>query len=191
VTAYGQRERSRQWKPGWFPVFADGGGDFYAVVCGGAGVGRVIGFMGGEPEQEVEYASLGAMLATLAECFVRGAFHVKRGTFGIDNDKHRVIAKNHNPGLGERRPVGRPLDDGAREPLFHGRLPALHALRGADGRERPVPTDDDGTVRRRRSRRVCVGCDRGVRGGVCREAAGLTLSRGRRGRWIWREGCRC
>jgi hypothetical protein len=99
VQSYRQRQRSPQWKKDWFPVFADGGGDFYAVACGGADAGAVIGFVSGEPEQEIEYLSLVAMLATLDECFARGAFYVKRGDFGIDDDKHRMIAKKHNPGL--------------------------------------------------------------------------------------------
>ncbi len=95
VSCSTRSSRDRQ----WFPVFADGGGDFYAVACGGTHAGAVIGFMSGEPEQEIEYRSLAKMLATLEECLARGAFHVKRGVFGIDDDEHRVIAQKHNPRL--------------------------------------------------------------------------------------------
>ena len=72
-----RRAGSSQWKKSWFPVFANNAGDYYVVSCG-AGPRRVVGFLRGEPEQLVEYASLRAMFATIAECFAKGAFFVKK-----------------------------------------------------------------------------------------------------------------
>lgn len=99
ATEYRRMRRSRQWKPSWFPVFANDAGDYYAVPCGREASQGVIGFIRGEPEQEVEYVSLDAMLRTIVECFAKGAFFVKGKGFEIDDEKHSRIAKRLNPGL--------------------------------------------------------------------------------------------
>jgi hypothetical protein len=94
-----RRQRSRQWKKDGFPVFADGGGDFYVVSCDAKSPAGVIGFMHGEPEQEVEYQSLAAMFETIAECLIEGAFFVKNDDFEIDDAKHEQIAAKLNPNV--------------------------------------------------------------------------------------------
>jgi tetratricopeptide (TPR) repeat protein len=98
VSEYRKVKRERQWKKGWFPFFANGAGDYYVVSCEPATQG-VIGFLRGEPDQPVEYASVTAMFATLAKCFEEGAFYTKKREFEIDDDKHRHIAMSLNPGV--------------------------------------------------------------------------------------------
>jgi len=68
--------RFQSWEPGWFPVFASGAGDFQLVDClkGDGEHAPVICFLKGEPDRPVEYASLTAMLSTIADCYERGIF---------------------------------------------------------------------------------------------------------------------
>lgn len=104
VQTYREREVSPQWREGWFPLFADGGGDFYIVPCGAkkTDASEIIGFIHGEPEQVVEYESLTAMIATLESCFAEGAFFVDDDdSLEIDDEKHREIAHTINPGISE------------------------------------------------------------------------------------------
>ncbi len=82
VTAYREQRRSRRWKKSWVPVLADGAGDFFAASPRG-----VIGFMAHEPEQKVEYESLAALFAAIADGFARRAFYVKGTRFEIDDAK--------------------------------------------------------------------------------------------------------
>ena len=89
-----------RWRPGWFPVFANGGGDFYVVDCGERGGSRcgVIGFLLGEREQLLEYESLTTMLATILDCYRTGCFFVDgRGYLEMVDASLAKIAKIHNP----------------------------------------------------------------------------------------------
>lgn len=104
VQTYAERKGSRQWRPHWFPVFADGGGDFYVVPCAPEQIetAEVIGFIHGEPEQSVEYESLAAMMQTIDACYAQGAFFLDAdGEIEIDDDKHREIAHHFNPKVEE------------------------------------------------------------------------------------------
>ncbi len=92
--------KDRRWNPSWLPVFANGGGDFYAVNCegGSESLCSVVGFILDQPEQEVEYQTLGSMFATILECYRRGAFFVdSRGFLEMDDRLHAEIARAHNP----------------------------------------------------------------------------------------------
>lgn len=104
VKIFKDREDSPQWSEGWFPVFADGGGDFYIVPCATKKVDKseVIGFIHGEPEQIAEYESVSSMIETLEICFTEGAFFIENDdTMEIDDEKHREIANRINPGISE------------------------------------------------------------------------------------------
>lgn len=65
-----------RWRPGWLPIFANGGGDFYVLDLGSLSARPVRHFRVEESEHPVEFTSLGAMLATLAAAFERGIFFV-------------------------------------------------------------------------------------------------------------------
>ncbi len=104
VQTYAERKGSRQWRRHWFPVFADGGGDFFVVPCAPERreAAEVIGFIHGEPEQTVEYESLAAMMQTLDACYAQGAFFLDDdGELEVDDDKHREIAHHFNPQVEE------------------------------------------------------------------------------------------
>jgi len=96
ASEYRKMRRAPQWKKGWFPFFANGAGDYYLVSCAPPARG-VIGFLRGEPEQPVEYESVTAMFATLAACFEKGAFLVKKRELVVDDEKQRRIAIRLNP----------------------------------------------------------------------------------------------
>lgn len=101
---YLERRDAPQWQEGWFPLFADDGGDFYLVSCQKRKLGRseIIGFINGEPEQIAEYESVAAMLATLEAAFAEGAFFIDtEDTLEMDDDKYARIAARFNPGISE------------------------------------------------------------------------------------------
>jgi hypothetical protein len=86
-----------RWNSSWFPVFANGGGDFYAVWIREQGE-PVVGFLVDEAEHPVEYASLASMCGTLADCFEEGVFYVDgRGFLEMDDARHADIARRNNP----------------------------------------------------------------------------------------------
>lgn len=92
------RDDSR-WSRSWFPVFANGGGDFYAVWTERPAQ-PVVGFLIDQAEHPVEYTSLATMCITLAECFDQGVFYVdERGFLEMDDARHADIARRNNPGL--------------------------------------------------------------------------------------------
>jgi hypothetical protein len=104
---YLERKDAPQWREGWFPLFADGAGDFYILPCGDkqADSSVVIGFLHGEPEQIAEYDSLAAMAATLEAAFAQRAFYVDTvdDSLEIDDDSFGSIAARFNPGIPEWR----------------------------------------------------------------------------------------
>jgi hypothetical protein len=99
-----EREDSEQWREGWFPVFANGAGDFYVVPCQEKKIdaAEVIGFLHGEPEQTAEYESLTAMTYAIEACFREKAFYLdEHDTMEIDDEKQREIARRFNPTIRE------------------------------------------------------------------------------------------
>lgn len=102
---YLERKDAPQWREGWFPLFADGAGDFYIIPCGTekAENSVVIGFLHGEPEQIAEYENLTAMVATLEAAFAERVFYVDQvdDSLEIDDDKYGPIANRFNPGIPE------------------------------------------------------------------------------------------
>jgi len=104
IQTYMERENSPQWRKGWFPIFADGAGDFYLVICdqNKLETTNVVGFIHGEPEQSVEYESLSAMIQTIEAGFAEGAFFLDDdNSLEIDDEKFRNIAQRFNPGVQE------------------------------------------------------------------------------------------
>lgn len=67
-----------RWSPGWLPVFANGGGDFYGVDLGPEGVVAVRHFWFDEAEHPIEFSSLSAIMATLAQDLGLGLIEVRK-----------------------------------------------------------------------------------------------------------------
>ena len=86
------------WDKSWFPIFASGGGDFYAMNLAPEAQGQILGIYVFEEEAEVEYRSLKSMLATLKACYEQGIiFRNEQGYLDMDYRKHAEIAHDINP----------------------------------------------------------------------------------------------
>lgn len=100
ISCYLAMKDDSRWNPSWFPVFANGGGDFYAVDLSQSDgdSAPVVGFILGEIEQEIEYQSLTTMLLTFSECFEKGiVFKTEDGYLEMDDDQQAEIATRNNP----------------------------------------------------------------------------------------------
>ena len=88
------------WEKSWFPIFASGGGDFYAMILAPEAQGQILGFYVFEEEAQVEYRSLKSMLTTFKVCYEQGIiFRNEQGYLDMDYRKHAEIAHDINPDL--------------------------------------------------------------------------------------------
>ena len=88
------------WEKSWFPIFASGGGDFYAMILAPEAQGQILGFYVFEEEAQVEYRSLKSMLTTFKVCYEQGIiFRNEQGYLDMDYRKHAEIAHELNPDL--------------------------------------------------------------------------------------------
>ena len=87
-----------RWCPSWLPVFANGGGDFYAINLSlGRDRGTIVGFLLGESEHPIEYQSVKAMFATLLACYQEGIFALNpEGYLDMDDAQHALVAQRFN-----------------------------------------------------------------------------------------------
>ena len=91
------RERNG-WDKSWFPIFASGGGDFYAMNLASEAQGQILGFYVFEEEPQVEYWSLKSMLTTFKVCYEQGIiFRNEQGYLDMDYRKHAEVAHEINP----------------------------------------------------------------------------------------------
>lgn len=92
------------WPASWFPILADGGGGYLAVICDvdSADYGCVVEFLPGEDEHEILFDSVSMLLATAVRCFIAGAYRPKGGFLDEDFDQSGQIADQLN---GSRRMV--------------------------------------------------------------------------------------
>lgn len=89
-----------RWTPGWLPVFANGGGDFYVTDLSGELSGSVRHFRIEESEHPVEFSTIGNMLLTIAAGFKRGVFFVDAdGYLEMDDLAFASVAAELNPGV--------------------------------------------------------------------------------------------
>jgi cell wall assembly regulator SMI1 len=87
-----------RWQTGWLPIFADGGGDFFVVDLESDGVIRR--FRNDETIQPIEYLSLSSMIATIADAYDEGVYHLgEHGELTLDQAAFAVLAARHNPGV--------------------------------------------------------------------------------------------
>ena len=88
------------WDKSWFPIFASGGGDFYAMNLAPESQGQILGFYVFEEEAQVEYRSLKSMLTTFKVCYEQGViFRNEQGYLDMDYREHAEIAHDINPDL--------------------------------------------------------------------------------------------
>ena len=100
IQTYLELRETDAWGKSWFPIFASGGGDFYAMNLAPESQGQILGFYVFEEEAQVEYRSLKSMLATLKVCYEQGIiFRNEQGYLDMDYRKHAEIAHDINPDL--------------------------------------------------------------------------------------------
>lgn len=100
IQTYLELRETDAWGKSWFPIFASGGGDFYAMNLAPEAQGQILGFYVFEEEGQVEYRSLKSMLATLKACYEQGIiFRNEQGYLDMDYRKHAEIAHDINPDL--------------------------------------------------------------------------------------------
>ena len=98
IQTYLELRETDAWGKSWFPIFASGGGDFYAMNLAPEAQGQILGFYVFEEEGQVEYRSLKSMLATLKACYEQGIiFRNEQGYLDMDYRKHAEIAHEINP----------------------------------------------------------------------------------------------
>lgn len=98
IQTYMELRERNGWDKFWFPIFASGGGDFYAMNLAPEAQGQILGFYVCEEETQVEYRSLKSMLATLKACYEQGIiFRNEQGYLDMDYRKHAEIAHDINP----------------------------------------------------------------------------------------------
>lgn len=103
LNVYRAVSKSSEWSGSWLPIFASGGGDFYAVVCDSNSpyFGEVVGFVLGESKQIVEFKDISSFFETIQRSFTDGAFFQSEGRLKADYPQMRAIARQVQPGFVE------------------------------------------------------------------------------------------
>ena len=100
IQTYQELRETSTWNQCWFPIFASGGGDFYAMNLASEAQGHILGFYVYEEDPQVEYQSLESMLIALKNCFEQGIiFRNEQGYLDMDYRKYAEIAHELNPDL--------------------------------------------------------------------------------------------
>jgi hypothetical protein len=100
IQTYMELKARNGWDKSWFPIFASGGGDFYAMNLASEGQGQILGFYVFEEEAQVEYRSLESMLTALKNCYEQGIiFRNEQGYLDMAGLSHAEIAHDINPDL--------------------------------------------------------------------------------------------
>jgi len=102
-TVYQSIRKDDRWGRAWFPIFGNGGGDFYAVICDQDSpfFGEIVGFVLGEHDQIVEFKSVSSMFETIERSFAQKAFFSSNEHFTADYPAVRAIARTVQPGFVE------------------------------------------------------------------------------------------
>ncbi len=98
IQTYMELRETDAWDYSWFPIFASGGGDFYAMNLAPEAQGQIHGVYVYEEEPQVEYRSLKSMLTTFKVCYEQGViFRNEQGYLDMDYRKHAEVAHKINP----------------------------------------------------------------------------------------------
>jgi hypothetical protein len=103
LTAYNSLVQGGGWNVAWLPIFANGGGDFYAVVCNKSSTdfGGVVGFLLGVPDVLVEFRNVATMMQTIERAYAEKAFFVADGCLEANYPEMRAIARTVQPDFAE------------------------------------------------------------------------------------------
>ena len=87
-TYHGLLQTLQVWGADCLPLLSSGSGDYYGIRCqqGDDADGPMFEYLGGDPEPQLMFSSLEAMLQTCARCFASGIFFLENGVLEIDDD---------------------------------------------------------------------------------------------------------
>jgi hypothetical protein len=99
ITVYRSVSPHSLWHPSWLPIFGNGGGDFYVVICETASpfFGEVLMVMYDETDHIVEFKNVSTMFETIERCFAQKAFFCADGYLEVDYAEMRAIARSVQP----------------------------------------------------------------------------------------------
>lgn len=103
LTTYRSFLLGSDWNAAWFPIFANGGGDFYAVICDKSSpdFGGVVGFLLGAPDVLVEFVDICALMKTIDQSYEKGAFFEENGYLEVNFKEMRMVARSVQPNFVE------------------------------------------------------------------------------------------
>lgn len=102
IEKYMMFRNNSAWCVSWFPLFANGGGDFYVIDFGVKinDAHPIIGFVLGEESQDIEFSSLENMINTYYEGYRSNIiFKTCDGYLEQDDERFIEIAKKYNPDI--------------------------------------------------------------------------------------------
>lgn len=78
--------KETHWKKSWLPLFGNGGGDFYAIICDSKSndFGSIVGYLRGETDHLVEFENLIKFIQTIEKSYADGAFYALEGNLECD-----------------------------------------------------------------------------------------------------------
>ncbi len=93
---YNNYKDDKRWNKNWFPIFANGGGDFYCVNCSDEDKSPIIEFML-DYDIEVVHESVTNMLKTIDTCYKNEIYYLDDENYlEMDYDKEEIIRKKIN-----------------------------------------------------------------------------------------------
>lgn len=100
INCYNAFKDDSRWDKNWFPIFSNGGGDFFCIDCNKNREFQIQGFLLGYTGDFTDYINLASMFKTIEECYKTGAYFIdSEGSLDNDIDKEKEIGKKYNPGL--------------------------------------------------------------------------------------------
>jgi cell wall assembly regulator SMI1 len=97
---YATLKQDPRWKPPWFPVLADGGGDFYFIDFSADTTPVIRRYRFEEAEHPIEYESLASMIDTMAAAFETRAIEVDETEYvNVNHEAFTALAADMNPNV--------------------------------------------------------------------------------------------
>lgn len=91
---------NQRWRPGWLPLFADGGGDFIFIDLSATGDSELRRFYLEEVDSPTQYRDLCGMLMTIDAAYRDGVFFLdSEGYLEMDDEAYAQLAKRMNPSV--------------------------------------------------------------------------------------------
>ncbi len=90
IIMYNNYKDDQRWDVNWFPIFANGGGDFYCVDCSDFYKSPIIEFMLDYDVEQV-HESITNMLKTIDKCYKESIYYVDDKNYLEISDYHKEI----------------------------------------------------------------------------------------------------